>query len=635
MNPIASTSTGSRKYPLLQWNQFHWAALLLCTVIANRPVIIFLNSSHEFSLSLNDVARSFGVTFLKLFLALGVMGILLNASRLSKLGKMFTGTMLAVAVLLWIQGNFLLWDYGKLDGKPLNFGAYAVHGMLEAVLWVSLITFGVFKFEVVSQWAKRITLIVLASLFLSTALAYIDMRGEPWYKTYEVTYDNYYSYSNQKNIIVLVIDAARSDVFEKMLPELSEHEKSIFNGFTFFRNTTGTFNATNPAVTGILTGRLYDNKDRQDKAYPELFYSSTSLPYQLKKAGFGTEVYPYNNGSVFITPKIVDNLKTHQSVGFKDLLLQRGKEFEKLNLVAKFNFSPHFVKKVFFDSSSMYGTAAPTLAIPQSVPTPPVEKEQTGLPKRLIEHLDHNRAVIDNLGSQLSYRNEPVFKYLHFHGAHPPFIHDENYVGKVLPFTIDSYKKQFKGSLLMTTRALIDSLKRQGVYDKTMLIVIGDHGMFIPQSEDSLQSDKADRHIVDMLIPLLMVKPFGDSSGPIQTSSAPVSLFDIPATVFDALGMNTENVGRSVFSVRHDENRSRFAYPLEKKEKRGQGERNGAFEYIINGDAQNPLSWKPTYYFLRAGHGKVQIEPGEYQAKAKLLSDYLYGPERYNIDQWR
>lgn len=559
ISPTLSTISGSKKFPLLHWNQFHWAALLVCSVIAIRPVIIFLNSSDEFSLSVRDVAESSGLLFVKLFLPLGVTGLLLNSIRFSRLSKMLAGTTLAVAVLLWVQGNFFLWDYGALDGKPLNFSGYTVHGVLEAVLWISMITFVAFKYEVFSRWAKTISLIVLASLFLSITLAYIDKPGDPWHKAHQVTYDNYYSYSNQKNIIVLVIDAARSDIFEKMIPELSEQEKTIFNGFIFFRNTTGTFSSTNPAVTGILTGRLYDFKKTEDKAYPELFYSPTSLPYQLKKSGFVTEIYPYNMGSVFISPEIVDNLIDSQSVRNKELMIQHKKEYGKLNLVTRFNFSPHFVKKLLFDSSSMYATAAPTATEPQPTGDAPTRGEQVGLPERLKEHLNYNRSVIDSLGSRLSYRKEPVFKYLHFHGAHPPFIHDENYVGKVLPFSMESYKKQFKGSLLLTTKALIDSLKKQGVYDKTMLIVIGDHGMFIPQPEESLQKGKAVRQIVDMLTPLLMIKPFGDSSSPIRISSAPVSLFDIPATVFDALGMNTPDGGRPVFSVREDEKRPRFA----------------------------------------------------------------------------
>jgi hypothetical protein len=143
-----------------------------------------------------------------------------------------------------------------------------------------------------------------------------------------------------------------------------------------------------------------------------------------------------------------------------------------------------------------------------------------------------------------------------------------------------------------------------------------------------------------------------------------VSLFDIPATVFDALGMNTQDVGRPVFSVREDEKRPRFAYPLDIKKSNRQGDKElsrcplkfserlpwlfhatffvgadcgsagGAFEYEINGDAQNPLSWKTTYQFLRLHKGKTNIDPIEYQSRANELSEHLDDPERYNIREW-
>ena len=128
----------------------------------------------------------------------------------------------------------------------------------------------------------------------------------------------------------------------------------------------------------------------------------------------------------------------------------------------------------------------------------------------------------------MTYRQEPVFKYLHFHGAHPPFIHDENYIGQRLPFSLESYKKQYKGSLLLTLGALTNSLKQKGVYENTMLIVMGDHGWYIPDADLNTNGKKDLRPVVDSLTPLMMIKPFGKSSIPIKISSAPVSLFHVP-----------------------------------------------------------------------------------------------------------
>jgi hypothetical protein len=620
---------------LLRINQFHWAAFLLSAIIVIRPIIIFLNSGDEFSLSFGVVLEFALILFLKLFLSTALIGLLFNLKKLSKLGRIFTAFSIGLAILLWIQGNFFLWNYGQLDGKPLNYDAYNVHGIGELTLWISIMFYVLFKYEIVSQWAKKTTLIILASLFLSVLLAYIDKPKDVWHKTYQVVSDNYFKFSNEKNIIIFVIDAARGDIFEDMLSEMTEQEKAIFNGFTFFRNTTGTFNSTNPAVSGILTGKLYDYKENSNKVFSDFFHSHTSLPFQLKKLGFVTEIYPYNNNSVFLAPDIVDNLKKIENFNSEELKIRNKKDFDKINLICRFNFSPHYLKKLLFNSSNMYGVAASQVNVSPPIDADDHKRTPSELPLRLKEHLRYNRYFIDSFGSKLSYRQEPVFKYFHYHGAHFPFIHDENYVGKILPVSIESYKRQYKGSLLLSIKALTDSLKKQGVYEETMLLVMGDHGLFVPESDGVYpQLNNMDRRVVESLIPLLMIKPFGESSMPIKLSSAPVSLFDIPTTIFDSISHNTYDVGRSVFSFQENEPRTRFVYSRPFSLKRKDSDNKvGAIEYEINGDVKNLSSWKPTYRFLIIGIGKIEVSHIDYQSRAKELSEYFDNTARFNVNK--
>ena len=188
------------------------------------------------------------------------MGTLLKSIKLLKIRRYLTSVLLGLAILLWLQGNFFLWNYGELDGKPFNFEAYTIHGLFEAIIWLTIMVFVVVKFETVSAWTKKIVFVILFSLLCSTAFAYIDKPKDAWHKFYHVNYDHFLHYSETKNIIIMVIDGARGDIFEQMVSELSEDEKSTFNGFTFFRNTSGSFNSTNPSVSSFLTGILYDCK---------------------------------------------------------------------------------------------------------------------------------------------------------------------------------------------------------------------------------------------------------------------------------------------------------------------------------------------------------------------------------------
>lgn len=167
-----------------------------------------------------------------------------------------------------------MWDYGKLDGRPLSFSAYTVHGFIEALIWVAVLAFVMIKHEIVATSANKICITVIASLMANLILVYMNQPKNVWHKDYHVTFDNYLTFSDTQNVIIIVIDAARGDIFEEILFELSHDEKKKFKGFTFFRNTSGTFNATYQAVVGYLTGQMYDYKTPRASAFTELFTSS-------------------------------------------------------------------------------------------------------------------------------------------------------------------------------------------------------------------------------------------------------------------------------------------------------------------------------------------------------------------------
>jgi hypothetical protein len=607
----------------LKWDCFHCSALLLCSVISVRLVTIFLNSSNEFSVSFGEVIKFSGLFFIYAFCAFLLVGLIFNLRCIIAYRKLLTAIVVGVAVLLWLQGNFFLWDYGKLDGRPLSFSAYTVHGFIEALIWVAVLAFAMIKHKLVATLANKICIIVVASLMANLISGYINQPKAFWHKDYHVTFDNYLTFSDTQNVIIIVIDAARGDIFEEILSELSHDEKKIFEGFTFFRNTSGTFNATYQAVVGYLTGQMYDYKTPRASAFPELFTSSTSIPFQLKRNGFFSEVYPYANSSVYLSPKIVDNLRKRREVDVIRYAALRDHDFKKIGLVARFNFLPHFIKKRFFDASDMYvTTTAPTIPSPKTADNAEVRTKETELPANIIEHLNFNRSIIDKLGSSLTYRSDPVFKYLHYHGAHPPFIHDETFTPKRLPFNLESYKKQYKGSLLLTLKVLTSSLKRQNVFDRTMLIVIGDHGLHI--AADGLNSDKKSefRPLVNTLSPLMLIKPFGDASNDLKISSAPVSLFDIPATIFSALGISTRDNGRSVFSIHENEARIRYAYSHVPA--RSGDTHDGAFKYEILGDVRDLSSWKFTYQYYKAYSGSMQINQEEYESRLEQLNSFLF-----------
>ncbi|NIO41950.1 MAG: hypothetical protein GTO41_18345, partial [Burkholderiales bacterium] len=40
-----------------------------------------------------------------------------------------------LAVLVWLQGNILVWDYGVLDGRNIDWISGAWRGVLDIAIW--------------------------------------------------------------------------------------------------------------------------------------------------------------------------------------------------------------------------------------------------------------------------------------------------------------------------------------------------------------------------------------------------------------------------------------------------------------------------------------------------------------------
>lgn len=637
--------------PLLRWNQFHWAAMLISSIVAFRFLLVFLGSSDELSIDLTDVAKHSSILFLKCFVPLAFIGLGLNFIKSNKVFNLVTSVCLALGTLLWLQGNMFVWNYGAFDGKPLNFSDYELHGIIELLIWSGIFFLSILKAPLVARMAKYVALIIIVSQVVGSAQGYqllIEKSAEQsskqsvskrWYKDYVVSTNDVYSFSKNKNVILVVLDAGRSDVFGQIYKSMPQVERDIFKGFTNFQNTTGIFSGTDPSMTGVFTGHLYDYKKDKTQDYPEMFYSSTSIPFQLKNEGFSVGMYPYNKSSVHLAPDITDNIRSINELSAAQKIAFTRKAFEKIYLLAKFNFAPHYIKKHVYNDSSLFMKAAPVAIKVTSAKATKKKsaKDKAGsseaIPERVLAHIRNSNNISNNLRNKsLAKLDKNVFKYLHYHGAHPPFFHNKRMKAIILPYNIGSYQEQFHGALVSKVGSLIAGLKAQGVYDNTMIIVIGDHGIYVPDETKTIkvgQSTLAQQS----LVPFLIVKPFGKAEAKMKVSTAPVSLLDIPATVFDALGLPTHNVGRPVFSVPADAKRKRHAYLLDLSPKTGAksiGKFRGALEFEVDGNVHNTSSWKPTSFILGDKKGRVLIDADLYDAKIDYALKYMSNMKRFD-----
>lgn len=481
-----------------------------------------------------------------------------------------------IGILIYIQTNLFLWDYGTLNGTYINFNNFIFNGILELALYLVLIVLFVKKHKLFEQSIIKICYGLLSVQFIGVLFIISTTSASAWNHLYQVTTDNYFDFGKEKNVIIVTLDAVRSDVFAELLSEDKLISKK-FEGFTFFRNTSGIYSGTNPSVAGILTEKYYTHTKPTQEEFSKFFTSETSLPYRLKKEGFRVEIYPYNNSSVYLDQTITDNLAPINKYNTITNLITLKTALKILT----FNLVPHFGKQYLYKNDSIYSNfLSDSVAKNRYLPS----KKDNDIPDNILEHVRYNIWINSQFKQNISNKSTATFKYFHYHGGHPPFIHDKNYKPILLPYNSESYKEQIHGSLL-TVYSLFEGLKNLGLYERSLIFVISDHGYYVSDS-DKVPTASISSAEIQALTPLLLVKPINNTKNNLIISNAPTSLSDISATVFSELNIPFFGSGKSVYTIKEISHRPRVSrFSISKSTP------TAAIEYTILGNVQNIEDW--------------------------------------------
>ncbi len=359
------------------------------------------------------------------------------------------------------------------------------------------------------------------------------------------------------------MDTFQTDIFQELINEHPEYKKD-FAGFTYFRNSLGGFPSTFLSIPLMLTGNYYDNS-QPERQYLKEAFNSTSLPHVLKQEGYRVDLFT-DIRTVYAKKEIASNV-IEKKIGFNDLIY--------LYRVSLFRCVPHYAKKYFYVVKGIDGAYEPY---------------QTDL----------------EFAEKIVSAEQPMFKFYHLWGTHPPFHFDESLKAKNIEFTRAGYKSQAKGALEIAKR-LLNTLKRENIYDNSMILILADHGSgasgsfglnFAASGYDPEKLDEAVSTSVDTVasgLPLILIKPFG-AQGDLKISDAPVSIADVPKTVFSELSIDVACPGRSMFSVDESESRVRkFLFYQWKNEYITEDFLSPMDEYLVKGFSWRQDSWEPTY----------------------------------------
>jgi len=539
------------------------ALLLAITVFTYSPLNVYLKN-----IKVMDITLSQNWYLLVLITVVAFVLFYLFSLLIKLVFPHIAVLYIALSVCLILEGNFLNYDLGELNGQDIDWKMYQSKIWLDTILWCAIIIASLLFSRWLNKNSAGISTILLAFLIVSSILNFI-VNPMPVKKTgYYTDNQQWFEFSTGKNIVVLILDSFRADAFDTVLASYPEY-KVVFKDFTQYTNTTGGYPTTYPSVPMILTGQFFDNSEPITSFIDGI--ENQTLPALLKQHDFEVENF---NSEFFLS--VYDNVST--SMPARAVITHTTREY----LLAAIRYAPLLLKRVvinqYYQGNDYYH-------------------------KNMVEFSDLTREL-------RSTDRGNVFKFAHLTGAHRPFQLDSE-----LTFVNKGYYEQAAASLKVASD-LLTAMKAEGVYDNSLVIILGDHGTPIPR-------EVIEGNLAYIYQPLLLTKKPGQEYSEIQISSAPVSLSDIPISVATEMNIAYDYPGYSLFSGVPDDRSRRWFFYQWKNSFWKEEYIEPMFEFSVNGPAYENASYTYiTKSTSSAAHENLYLD-GENLVEGFLSMDAL------------
>lgn len=402
-----------------------------------------------------------------------------------------------LTLTLYIQGNYIVGDYGALDGLEIDWAYYRTQGIISVVsfigIWLVCIVLsyliGHFKYQKI---AKIVSICIFLIQLSTLAVLVISNGGIKRDLEYIPTTSGEYELSQDKNTIVLLLDSYDSTIFNEILQsDRGDEYRDYLDGFTYYPDTVGTFSFTDQAVPSILTGKLYSHEQTYQEYLIDSFNQSR-LFKELEDNGWYCGLYTKEYLPLCDTSKNIDN-----AVYSKKTVSSHRRLAEYMYKLVGFRYLPQPLKKYCtFYCEDMKSDIC--------------DIEEDGY--KIYD--DDNAGFFDNIDQFEATDIGAKFAFYHLDGTHSPYNLDEN-MNKVFDREL-TIQDEAKAMMLIIDRFL-SRLKDEGTFDNSTIFIMADHG-----HEDIRQN------------PLLLIKGRGEEH-PFVVSDTALSYIDMQDMLVNAM----------------------------------------------------------------------------------------------------
>ena len=450
----------SEKDANIKWFSSYYFIILwgIFMVFIFSPFEIFLSNRNNFDFGIYDLFpfAIMGVVF-------GSVGSILFMKVIAhvncKAAEYIAGLIFALLSAFYLQGNFLRTDYGQLNGEAVDWSHYPLDMLISVILWIGLIIGIVLcikkiGYKKMDACIKMICICICIIQAITLGTLLLTTGGFEKKEVVAVTDRNEFCLSNQKNLIVLVLDSFDSRALDTILmDEEADEYKNILKDFTFFRNTVGSYTFTDVALPHIITGNHYSS-DMKYGEYVEKSYQEAFLLSYLCEKNWEIGIYTLTDIPQGKLPYEVDNFnKVELTVSSKKRLAQY------IYKLIGYRYLPFPLKQFCW-------------FYPDEV------NDLTDIKGEEVDYYGwSNQEFYDEMNKITADIDNPVFRFYHIDGTHIPFTMHRNVFLTGESTGKSSLEEEARAMMVLVERYL-GTLKEQDIYDNSAIVIMADHGYY-------------------------------------------------------------------------------------------------------------------------------------------------------------
>lgn len=478
---------------------------LLCWVVLLQIPTVMLQASHQ------DLhAEPFDIAGLLLALFLASTALIVLSLRCAPRNARATlaSIVFSIAVYAWVRASFFAGPALSLNGvDSLVENQTGFLGILGPVLS------GIAAFRMsrrMEPLAFRFGAVLLAGIVMQTLIMLLPL-GSMDNRAHSSSSVSPITMSSTSNVLVILLDALQSDVFDEVLNRRPEIADGLA-GFHYFPDANSDSPTTFLSLPAIHSGMHYEEGVSAYDFFVNAITKNSFLS-RLADEGFSA-TYLRSVGDCPRGPVSCISASELQFGRWRTAAI----EARQLASIGLYRIMPDKLRNLM---AIVWRTGAFTSPVNQ----------------KIIAGVD----VLQRLSGQLEVvpdRSTVIF--VHSLATHAPFIMNSDCAIKTESTDREGAVEQGICALSTVAR-LLREMDRRGVYDDSLVVIAADHGYGFPSKFARADSDAEFRSFVGGFNPVMLVKPRNERA-PLQRSTAAVRVADLANALCDANGCDIDEV---------------------------------------------------------------------------------------------